>query len=502
MTLSKILEGVKVLKMFQTLYGKLLMTQEIHINHVQYDSRKIVPDDVFVAIRGTESDGHKFIEKAVSSGAKVVVVENDSTLPDSYFMHSGVVKIVVPNSRAALAQMSANYFEHPSNKLKIIGITGTNGKTTTTHLIKSILEISGVKTGLIGTIEYKIGNEVVPASHTTPESLELNELLARMVQSGCTSAVMEVSSHALHQYRVAGINFIAAVFTNLTQDHLDYHGTMDEYFKAKKILFKGLQSNAFAIVNLDDKWGKRIPNVTLANVKSYGFDVSADFFAKNISISMKGVKFTIVYNGEETDVESRLIGRFNVSNILAAFSTGIALGIPKEIVRNAISKAEIVRGRFEQITSPNGWTAVIDYAHTPDALEKALKAIHDVFDSSSRGRIITVFGCGGNRDRTKRPKMTNIATTLSDITIVSSDNPRHEDPEAIIDEIMTGVKTGAKVYREADRKQAIFMALDIAKIDDVILIAGKGHEDYQVVGDRKIYFSDRKTVEEFLQAHV
>jgi UDP-N-acetylmuramoyl-L-alanyl-D-glutamate--2,6-diaminopimelate ligase len=364
------------------------------------------------------------------------------------------------------------------------------------------LEISGVKTGLIGTIEYKIGNEVVPASHTTPESLELNELLARMVQSGCTSAVMEVSSHALHQYRVAGINFIAAVFTNLTQDHLDYHGTMDEYFKAKKILFEGLQSNAFAIVNLDDKWGKRIPNVTLANVKLYGFDVSSDFFAKDISISMKGVRFTIVYNGEETDVESRLIGRFNVSNILAAFSTCIALGIPKEIVRNAISKAEIVRGRFEQITSPNGWTAVIDYAHTPDALEKALKAIHDVFDSSSRGRIITVFGCGGNRDRTKRPKMAYIATTLSDITIVSSDNPRHEDPDAIIDEVMTGVETGAKVYRETDREQAIYMALDIAKSGDVILIAGKGHEDYQVLGDRKIYFSDRKTVEEFLQAHV
>jgi UDP-N-acetylmuramoyl-L-alanyl-D-glutamate--2,6-diaminopimelate ligase len=501
MNLSNLLKGVAVSKMFQTMFGRMVVTHEVEVRHIQYDSRKVERGDLFVAIRGNASDGHKFIDYAVHNGAKVAVMEDDTVLPDSYFMHAGVVKIVVPNTRIALAQMSANYFDHPAGKLLMVGVTGTNGKTTTTHLIHSILQEQGTKSGLIGTIAYHIGNEVIPATHTTPESLELNELLSRLVEHGCTSAAMEVSSHALHQYRVYGFNFAAAVFTNLTQDHLDYHGSMEEYFQAKKMLFDSLHPDSWAIVNTDDEWGKKIYASAGRNKLSYGIKAPADVQAINIELSMQGTKFTILHGREETSIESLLIGRFNVNNILAAFGTGIALGISKPTLQRAIKAVTSVRGRFEQITSPNGWTAVVDYAHTPDALEKALMAVRDVFGSGKRGRIVTVFGCGGNRDRTKRPQMARIATELSDVTVITSDNPRHENADAIIDEVMAGVRQGATVHRETDRSKAIHLALGMAVNGDVILIAGKGHEDYQVISDRKIHFSDREVVEEFIRAN-
>lgn len=501
MILSKVLDGVTVTKMFQTMYGRMVVTHEVEVHRIQYDSRKIVRGDLFVAIHGADSDGHRFINDAISKGAKVVVVDDDTVMSDSFFMHAGVAKVVVPNTRIALAQLSNNYFDHPSQKLTMIGVTGTNGKTTTTHLLKSMMDLHGNRTGLIGTIEYRIGEETVPATHTTPESLELNELLARMVDRNCSAGVIEVSSHALHQHRVEGICFTAAVFTNLTQDHLDYHGTMEEYFNAKKILFNSLPNDSWAVVNMDDEWGKRLLNSTSARTISYGMNSHADVQARDLSLTMTGTRFTIVHGGVKTSIDSSLIGRFNVSNILAAFSTGIALGIPKSTLQDAIRNATIVRGRFEQIVSPKGWTAVIDYAHSPDALEKALKAVHDVFEGSRQGRIITVFGCGGNRDRTKRPKMARVATTLSHITIITSDNPRQENADAIIDEVMTGIEPGSMVQREGDRKKAVEMALDLAKSGDVVFIAGKGHEDYQVIGDRKIHFSDREVVEEYLAAH-
>ena len=501
MTLSKLLEGVAVTKMLQKLYGQHAVTQEIQIDRLHYDSRKIGRNDVFVAIFGNSFDGHKFIDSAVANGAKVVVVEHDTAMPDSFFMHAGVVKIVVSNSRIALARMSANYFDRPSEKLSMIGVTGTNGKTTTAYLIKSILEYCGIKSGLLGTIEYKIGDTVIPATHTTPESLELNEMLNAMIQSGCQSAVMEVSSHALHQHRVHGIDFKAAVFTNLTQDHLDYHLSMDGYFKAKNMLFGKLASGSCAIVNRDDEYGKNILEKTPARTISYGITIPADVSAKDISLSMNGMTFTIVHQGEETAIESQLTGRFNVSNILAAFGTGIALGINKKMIQAAIRETHAVRGRFEQITSSGGWTAVIDYAHTPDALEKTLRALKDVFDSSKNGKIITVFGCGGNRDRSKRSQMGLIASSLSDVTVITSDNPRFETPESIIDEVMQGIKKGSTVFRDSDRKEAINKALGLARKGDVILVAGKGHEDYQVIEDRKIHFSDRETIEEYLRAH-
>jgi len=500
MTLSKLLAGVTVSKMFQTLYGRMVVTHDVEVGGIRYDSRKVERGDLFVAITGHGADGHRFIPNAIERGAKVVILENDGQFPDSYFMHAGVVKIVVRNARVALAQVAANYYDHPSRALTMVGVTGTNGKTTVTHIIQSMLEASGQAAGLIGTIEYRVRGEVFPASHTTPESLELNELLRTMVKHECTAAVMEVSSHALHQHRVEGLGFSAAVFTNLTQDHLDYHATMEEYAAAKRILFTSLAPSSYAVVNADDPWGSSMSGATRAKTISYGTAPGADVVAGNIALSMSGTSFTVNYEKAETPVSSPLIGRFNVSNILAAFATGLALGIPRERMQNAIAGMRAVSGRFEKYSSAAGWTAVIDYAHTPDALAKALAAVKDIMKHQG-GRIITVFGCGGNRDRSKRPKMGAIAADMSDLAIVTSDNPRHEDPLAIIKEVMAGIPQGANVEQEADREKAIFRALTAARKDDVILIAGKGHEEYQVVGDVKNHFSDREVVEEFIRSH-
>jgi UDP-N-acetylmuramoyl-L-alanyl-D-glutamate--2,6-diaminopimelate ligase len=490
MKLSKLLAGVPVTKLFQTMYGRMVVTQDVEINRIQYDSRRIMDNDCFVAIRGVHGDGHSFIQDAINRGAKVVVMQDDARVSDSFFMHAGVVKVVVPDSRKALAQMASNFFDLPSTKLEIVGITGTNGKTTTSTLVYHILQAAGREPGLIGTIEYRIGSEVRPAVHTTPESLELNEMLATMVQRNCRSVSMEVSSHALHQSRVFGVNFHAAVFTNLTQDHLDYHGTMEEYFKAKKILFDGLKSTATAIFNADDPYGKRIVERTSARKLSYGIH-KADVQAENIRLSLDGSSFEVRYDDRTEKISSALVGRFNVHNILAGYATGLALGIPPEVIQEGIGRVQNVRGRFERIASPRGWTAIIDYAHTPDALEKCLRTIHDVLPTPRRGKIITVFGAGGDRDRAKRPIMGRIANTLSDLTIVTSDNPRTEDPEAIVDQIVQGMEDHERVVRQVDRRRAIEHALSIAGPNDAILIAGKGHE--------KFPFSDRQIVEEFLR---
>ena len=498
MNLGRLLEGVDVSKLFELTYGHFLVTGDIDVHRIQYDSRKVERGDCFVALRGVGTDGHKFVEAAVEQGAKIVVLEQDATLPDSYFMHTHVVKVVVPDSRRALALISANYFGLPSRELTMIGVTGTNGKTTTTHLVKSILEAAGQRVGLIGTIEYKIGDEVIPASHTTPESLELNGMLAQMFKSGCQSVSMEVSSHALHQSRVYGIDYDVAVFTNLTQDHLDYHGTMDEYFKAKKILFDSLSEDAVAVTNCDDEWGMKIVSTTKGRTISYGVSEKADVRATDIRLSMDGTTFKVRSANKEYSVSSPLVGKFNVYNILSAYSTGIALGYEHEKIASGISSVKNVRGRFERIQSPKGWTAIIDYAHTPDALEKCLRTIHDVLPKENRGRIITVFGAGGDRDKTKRPLMGKIAGSLSDIAIVTSDNPRTEDPQQIINEIVAGIPREAAVSREVDRRTAIHTALQQARAGDIVLIAGKGHEDYQVIGKEKRHFSDREVVQDFI----
>ncbi len=498
MTLLQLLDGFPIIKVYQISFGKFLQTQDIAVKSIAYDSRLVKLGSVFVAIRGLKTDGHKFIQDAIEKGAKAVVMEDDAALSDSFFLHTGVMKVVVHNTRRALAVMSSRFYDEPSKKLHMIGITGTNGKTTTTYLITSMLEAAGEKVGLIGTIEYKLGEETIPATYTTPESLELNNLLHTMVKKDLQSVVMEVSSHALSLDRVFGFDFDAAVFTNLTQDHLDFHGTMEEYFKAKKILFDSLSSNATAVINLDDAFGSRIHDSCRAKTITYSFQSPADVKAENIQLSMDGITFDVVYQGKHDTLSSSLVGRFNVYNILGAYACGIGLGIETEKLKSAIRNVKSVRGRFERIISPRSWTAIIDYAHTPDALENCLRALHDVFPSPRTNKIITVFGCGGNRDRGKRPLMSRIASELSDVTIVTSDNPRHENPEAIIDEIMVGIKPGAHVIRIADRREAIHQGLSLAKKGDVVLIAGKGHEDYQVIGDKKIHFDDREIVEEFI----
>jgi len=481
------------------MFGHMAVTHDVEIVSVQYDSRKIQRGDCFVALKGTASDGHGFVQDAIGRGAKAVVIQDESVLPDPLSMHMGVIKIIVPDTRKALAAMSANQYDHPSRKLKLAGVTGTNGKTTTTHLIKSILEAAGEKVGLIGTIEYKIGNKTIPATHTTPESLELNALFSAMVQEGCTSVSMEVSSHALDQSRVMGLDFDVAVFSNLTQDHLDYHKTMDEYFKAKKILFDALSPSDIAIVNVDDVWGEKLFSL-ISHVKkiSYSLSTPSTVWAKEVRLGIGGTALAVNDEGDEFELTTPLLGKFNAYNVLAAYCAGKALGVSREKILRGIENVKNVRGRFERISSPAGWTAIVDYAHTPDALENCLKTIHDILPKEFQGKIITVFGAGGDRDKTKRPLMGKIAGDLSDLAIVTSDNPRTENPGHIIDDVMRGITHHASVLREPDRRAAIERAVKAAGRGDVILIAGKGHEDYQIIGKEKKHFSDREVVEKLL----
>ncbi|MFH0988704.1 MAG: UDP-N-acetylmuramoyl-L-alanyl-D-glutamate--2,6-diaminopimelate ligase [bacterium] len=498
MKLAQLLEGIPVTKFFHTHYGRFVPTQDVEIHQLQYDSRKVEKEDCFIAIRGTGADGHHYIGTAIERGAKVIVLENDQVLPDSYFMHAGVAKVVVPDSRKALALMAATYYGHPSRKLTMVGVTGTNGKTTTSHIIKSICEAAGNKVGLIGTIEYMIGNERRPATHTTPESLELQSLLAQMVERGCTTVSMEVSSHALHQSRVHGVEYTTAVFTNLTQDHLDYHGSMEEYYRTKNILFESLSPAASAVINIDDPWSSRFLTSTRARAVRFGSTPNASVYPTDIELSINGTNLIIHYEGGSIALASSLVGRFNVSNILASFSAGYSLGFSAETIKHGIEQVKNVRGRFERVASPAGWSAIIDYAHTPDALEKCLMTLHDVLPSDHRGTIITVFGAGGDRDKTKRPLMGTVASRLSDLTIVTSDNPRTENPEQIIDDVIRGVVPSAQVLRVTDRRNAIQRAIQLAHPSDTILIAGKGHEEYQVIGKEKLHFSDREVVEELM----
>jgi UDP-N-acetylmuramoyl-L-alanyl-D-glutamate--2,6-diaminopimelate ligase len=484
--------------MFFAHYGGFVQTQDLAVTGIQYDSRKVTRGNVFVAIRGTEADGHRFVVNAIASGASAVVVEDEEAVPDPLVLHAGVAKLVVPDSRAALAAMSRNFWSDPSRSLRLVGVTGTNGKTTTTYLVRSILEAAGERVGLIGTIEYRIGDEIRPATHTTPESLELNGLLGDMVARGCTAAVMEVSSHALALKRVEGVRFQTAVFTNLTQDHLDFHGSMDAYLQAKRVLFETLDPSATAVTNIDDPSGGAMVAGTPAKVLTYGAGEGAEVRASNITLGIRGCRFTLSARGKTDTITSSLTGRFNIGNILAASGAGMSLGLPLDVVRSGIAAVASVRGRFEQVPSPLGWTAIVDYAHTPDALENVLRTIRDL-RSTGPGRMITVFGCGGNRDAGKRPIMGRIASSLSDRTIVTSDNPRGEDPGSIIAQIMTGVTPGSDVQIEPDRRLAIRKALSTAEPNDVVLIAGKGHETYQVIGQTRSHFDDREEVEAFLR---
>lgn len=460
------------------------------VRGLAYDSRRVEPGDVFVCIPGLRTDGHLYAGEAVRRGAAAVIAEREPPGPIA------VPLVLTPDTRRALGLLAAGYYGFPSRSLRMIGVTGTNGKTTTSYLVKSILEAAGNKVGLLGTIRNLIGEEELPAERTTPESLDLQALLAKMRDAGCTHVVMEVSSHAIELQRVAGVEFDIGVFTNLTQDHLDFHGTFEAYRAAKGKFFASLgrsakQGSCWAIVNADDPSSEYFAGISPVPVMTYGLE-KADVRADDVRLGQAGLQYRLVSPGGEAELSLRLSGRFNVYNSLGAAAACLGEGCSLETVRRGLERVPGVAGRFESVDLGQPFAVIVDYAHTPDGLENLLHAAESV----SRGRKILVFGCGGDRDRGKRPIMGEIAGRLSDYAIVTSDNPRSEDPAAICAEVAAGVARtarGPEAYRIlVDRREAIEHAISVARPGDVVLVAGKGHETYQVFADRTIHFDDRE----------
>ncbi len=487
MELTKLLNSVNTIQVSGIVERK-------DINSVVYDSRKVKKNSLFVAITGFSTDGHKYITEAINKGATAVILENNNALPEEIFTHSNVTKILVKDSRAALAEVSNSFFHQPSSKLNLIGITGTKGKTTTSFFLKNIFEKAGYRTGLVGTIANYIADKQIYTSLTTPESCDLNELFYEMLKENCSHAVMEVSSHSLVLNRVKNISFKASVFTNITSDHLDFHKTFDEYFAAKKILFDSANQDSFVIYNKDDvSWQKLIAD-TKAKCFSYGKTTICDFQLDNVEFDLDGTRFTIKRKEKIYNFSTKLIGEFNAYNATASFATAVSLGINPDVVVEGINSTPQVPGRFEAIRK-NKKTVIIDYSHTSDSLEKALLALKNITKDSRP--IYTVFGCGGNRDKTKRPVMGKIASELSHHAIVTSDNPRFEDPLEIIKEIIAGIsKTNFEIIE--NREEAIKYAIKISEPDAAILIAGKGHENYQEIKGVRNHFSDKETAEKYL----
>lgn len=465
-------------------------TTEVSVGKIEFDSRKIESDDVFVAIKGTVSDGHDFIEKAISLGAIVVVCE---VVPQT--THDGITYVQVADTSLALAYMSANYYGDPSAKLKLVGVTGTNGKTTIASLLYQMFKKAGYKVGLLSTVKILVDNKEYKATHTTPDSLTINHYMNEMVEEGCDYCFMEVSSHGIHQKRTEGLHFTGGVFTNLSHDHLDYHPTFAEYRDVKKSFFDNLPKTAFAITNIDDKNGPVMLQNTKAKKRTYALKTYADYRAQILENQLSGLLLKI----NEQEVWVRLIGSFNAYNLLAIYGVAIELGIESQEALRLLSELESVSGRFQYIVSEGNITAIVDYAHTPDALENVLKTIEDI--RTKNEQLITVVGCGGDRDTTKRPIMANIASTMSDKAIFTSDNPRSEKPEAIIEDMEKGVEPQnfKKTVSIVDRKQAIKTACQLAQPNDIILIAGKGHETYQEIQGVRHDFDDMKTVKELLE---
>jgi UDP-N-acetylmuramoyl-L-alanyl-D-glutamate--2,6-diaminopimelate ligase len=456
------------------------------VTGLAYDSRKVAPGDLFVAIPGFKEDGARFSEQALARGAVAAVTEQGS----------GPRTLLHPNPRLALALLADRFYDHPSGKVKLVGVTGTNGKTTTTYLIRSILQGAGEVTGLIGTIRYLIRDQEFPAPNTTPESLDLQRLLSGMIREGVTAAIMEVSSHGLALERVTGCEFKVGVFTNLTQDHLDFHLTMEEYLKAKLRLFEMLEEGSVAVVNADDPAsGKVIAAASKAKILTYGLSAGAGVRARALTLGPQGTQFVVTWSEGQVPVALKLPGKHNVYNALAAFSAGLALGCKNGTMAKGLEAVPGVSGRFELVEAGQPFAVVVDYAHTPDALERLLLAAREI----TKGKILCVFGCGGDRDRKKRPLMGGIATKLSDCTIITSDNPRTEDPQAIVHEIERGVNPESRYETLVDRKQAIGRAIALAGDGDAVVIAGKGHEDYQILGTAKIHFDDREVARDALK---
>ena len=462
---------------------------DIAINTLDFDSRKIEANDVFVAIRGTISDGHDYIEKAIHLGAIAIVCE---TFPENIV--NGITYVQVQDTNTALAFMAANYFGNPSQNLKLVGITGTNGKTTIASLLYQLFKKAGFKVGLLSTVKILVDDLEYKATHTTPDSITINHYLREMVEAGVEYCFMEVSSHGIHQKRTDSLHFVGGIFTNLSHDHLDYHPTFADYRDVKKSFFDNLPKSAFVLSNIDDKNGQVMLQNTAAKKLTYALKSYADYKAQILENQLSGLLLKI--NGNEVWV--KLIGTFNAYNLLAIYGTAIELGLESLEVLRLLSDLESVSGRFQFIVSNSNITAIVDYAHTPDALENVLKTINDI--RTKNEQLITVVGCGGNRDKAKRPIMAGIATELSDKVILTSDNPRNEDPEVIINEMERGVapQNFKKSLSITDRKQAIKTACQLAQSNDIILIAGKGHETYQEVHGVRHDFDDMKTVTELL----
>lgn len=467
------------------------------VSGLQYDSRKVNPGDLFLAMRGESSDGNQFIDRAIEAGAVAIVSDSAGQSP-----RPRVAWAQVAHGRQALAMLSAKFYGHPAEKLAITGITGTNGKSTTAFLLESILKAAGRGSALIGTIEYHVAGDVHPAPHTTPESLELNSIFSAALSSGASEVVMEVSSHALAQQRVYGISFDTAVFTNLTRDHLDYHHSMDEYFAAKKILFEGCGGNPprAAVINIEDSYGRQVAEVSKhlsPEVISYGF-ASGNYFAQNVELTSQGIQFDLSTPQGPLPVFSRLVGRVNVFNIVAAAAAAFARSVKKEAVIAGIANLARVPGRFERVNCDQPFTVVVDYAHTDDALRNLTILARELLNG--KGKVITVFGCGGDRDRSKRRLMGEAAGENSDLVVLTSDNPRSEDPLAIMNDAAVGLQRCQATYKmEPDRAHAISTAIQAAKPGDIVLIAGKGHEKLQITREGTRRFDDVEVARDALR---
>ncbi|MFZ2641820.1 MAG: UDP-N-acetylmuramoyl-L-alanyl-D-glutamate--2,6-diaminopimelate ligase [Verrucomicrobiia bacterium] len=462
---------------------------------IHYDSRRVTPESLFVALPGLKTDGHKFIEHAVKRGAVAVLVEK----PVTAIRRATVIR--VPDAREAMARLAAQFHGHPDRRMKVIGITGTNGKTTTAFMVQHILKEAGIKTGLIGTVRYEIGERVIPASRTTPEAVELHEMMAQMVRQNCGAVVMEVSSHSLDQKRVLGIDFDVVVFTNLTQDHLDYHKTMDNYFEAKSILFKSLSSNGkigMAVINVDDPRGRELVAMPLKAAKlTYGIENEAMVRGRMLAVNCVGLKFEVATPKGEDRISLPLFGRYNVANALGALGACMTLGVKLPTMARALKSLPAVPGRLERVDCGQPFQVFVDYAHTDDALKNMLTTLRE----STTKRLLVCFGCGGNRDTRKRELMGRVASQLADFSVLTSDNPRKEEPRAIISQIEEGFSdagSAGKYEVVEDRREAISRVLAMAEEGDIVVIAGKGHETYQEFADTVISFDDREVAREYL----
>ena len=471
--LDKLLQGVEV--------RSLVGDGTVAVGRLEFDSRKVVPGTLFFATRGTQADGHAYIPAAVAAGAAAVVCEE---LPAE--RPAGVTFVQVPDSTVALGQVASAFYGHPSRRLKLVGVTGTNGKTTTATLLYRMFRRLGYKAGLISTVVYCVDEREIPSTHTTPDSIRLNAMMAEMVEAGCDYCFMEVSSHSLVQHRTAGLAFVGGIFSNITHDHLDYHKTFAEYIRAKKLFFDGLPAGAFALTNADDRNGMVMVQNTKATVKTYALQSFADFRCRIVETLLDGM----LLNLDGSEVWVKFLGRFNAYNLTSVYATALLLDARRDEVLRILSDLTSVDGRFEPIHSKEGVTAIVDYAHTPDALQNVIGTINEIRKKDQR--LYVVVGCGGNRDATKRPEMAKIAVDGSDMAVLTSDNPRLEEPGAIIEQMKSGLEPGARYLAITDRREAIKAAVALARPGDIILVAGKGHETYQDVGGVKHHFDDRE----------